>query len=176
MSSSRFLRAALSDFRLKSRSIFTCGSVLVLQQPDLSTQHVLGSLRSSSSSLRCSCSPSSPLRRRRSPFPPSSTGTLLPGRPSAATPTQCAPCGEDRFTALWNYLPRCLYCSNFCSDNEEVETECSPTTNRVCRCRQGFYRLDDFCVVTPSAIHEVSHIWAKGEAPVRNVCVIRCMC
>uniref|UniRef100_A0A3B4ZWL8 Tumor necrosis factor receptor superfamily member 6B-like n=1 Tax=Stegastes partitus TaxID=144197 RepID=A0A3B4ZWL8_9TELE len=73
-------------------------------------------------------------------------GTHMAAHCTASTPTQCAPCGGDYFTALWNYLPRCLYCSNFCNSNQEVETECSPTTNRVCRCRQGFYRLDDFCI------------------------------
>ncbi|XP_059195897.1 tumor necrosis factor receptor superfamily member 6B-like [Centropristis striata] len=65
---------------------------------------------------------------------------------TATTPTQCAPCRNQHFTELWNYLPRCLYCYTFCSENQEVETECTATTNRVCRCKQGFYATGDFCM------------------------------
>uniref|UniRef100_A0A3P9P0P5 TNFR-Cys domain-containing protein n=1 Tax=Poecilia reticulata TaxID=8081 RepID=A0A3P9P0P5_POERE len=65
---------------------------------------------------------------------------------TAAKETQCAPCQSDHYTELWNYLNRCLYCNNFCSQNQEVEHECSSTNNRVCRCKAGFYMMEDFCV------------------------------
>ncbi|XP_051262896.1 tumor necrosis factor receptor superfamily member 6B isoform X2 [Dicentrarchus labrax] len=65
---------------------------------------------------------------------------------TATTPTQCAPCKGEQFTEFWNYLPRCLYCSNFCFDNQEVQKECSAVNNRVCRCKEGFYYANDFCV------------------------------
>lgn len=85
-----------------------------------------------------------------------STGTTLlctkcpPGEHMVAhctpsMPTKCVPCGENHFTELWNYLPRCLYCSNFCYENQEVEKECSATSNRVCRCKGGFYWSSGFC-------------------------------
>lgn len=86
---------------------------------------------------------------------PSTGATLLcskcpPGEHMVAhctpsTPTKCAPCGENQFTGLWNYLPRCLYCSNLCDDNQEVEKECSATSDRVCRCKNGFYWSAGFC-------------------------------
>ncbi|XP_013869694.1 tumor necrosis factor receptor superfamily member 6B [Austrofundulus limnaeus] len=73
-------------------------------------------------------------------------GTHLAAHCTATAPTKCAPCRSDHFTELWNYLPRCLYCNNICTQNQEVETECSPVSNRVCRCKAGFYMMDDFCM------------------------------
>ncbi|XP_047453835.1 tumor necrosis factor receptor superfamily member 11B-like isoform X2 [Mugil cephalus] len=72
-------------------------------------------------------------------------GTHMVAHCTATSPTRCSPCGPDRFTEQWNYLPMCLYCSNLCSENQEVEKECSPTSDRVCRCKEGFYASDDFC-------------------------------
>lgn len=73
-------------------------------------------------------------------------GTFMSAHCTATTPTQCQSCKDGHFTDLWNYLPRCLYCNNLCTGNLEVETECSPTTNRICRCKEGFYSADDFCI------------------------------
>lgn len=73
-------------------------------------------------------------------------GTHMAARCTATTQTQCVPCKEQHFTELYNYLPRCLYCNNFCTDNQEVETECSAVKNRVCRCKEGFYWANDFCI------------------------------
>ncbi|KAM4735269.1 tumor necrosis factor receptor superfamily member 6B-like [Anableps anableps] len=73
-------------------------------------------------------------------------GTHLTVHCTATTDTQCEPCKNAHYTELWNYLPRCLYCNNFCTQNQEVETECSPVNNRVCRCKTGFYMMEDFCV------------------------------
>uniref|UniRef100_A0A3Q4B1H3 TNFR-Cys domain-containing protein n=1 Tax=Mola mola TaxID=94237 RepID=A0A3Q4B1H3_MOLML len=72
-------------------------------------------------------------------------GTHMVAHCTATTATQCAPCRDDHFTELWNYLPRCLYCNIFCSENQEVETECSARHNRVCRCKEGFYWSNAFC-------------------------------
>ncbi|XP_069549455.1 tumor necrosis factor receptor superfamily member 6B-like [Brachyistius frenatus] len=73
-------------------------------------------------------------------------GTHMASHCTTTTLTQCAPCRDNHFTELWNYLPRCLYCNNFCTDNQEAATECTPDSNRVCRCKEGFYSVDDFCV------------------------------
>ncbi|XP_070691866.1 tumor necrosis factor receptor superfamily member 6B-like [Pempheris klunzingeri] len=73
-------------------------------------------------------------------------GTHMAAHCTATTPTKCAPCSDDHFTEFWNYLSRCLYCSNFCFENQEVERECSPVSNRVCRCQEGFYLTSDFCM------------------------------
>lgn len=72
-------------------------------------------------------------------------GTYMAAHCTPSTPTQCVPCGENQFTELWNYLPRCLFCSNVCYEDQEVEKECSATSNRVCRCKGGFYWSSGFC-------------------------------
>ncbi|KAM4633827.1 tumor necrosis factor receptor superfamily member 6B-like [Polymixia lowei] len=73
-------------------------------------------------------------------------GTHMESHCTATTATKCAPCRTDHFTEFWNYLPKCLYCNVFCRDNQEVETECSPLRNRVCRCKEGYYSASDFCL------------------------------
>ncbi|XP_037641834.1 tumor necrosis factor receptor superfamily member 6B-like [Sebastes umbrosus] len=72
-------------------------------------------------------------------------GTHMASYCTPTTPTVCVPCRSQHFTELWNYLPKCLYCYNFCTENQEVETECTATSNRVCRCKEGFYLTADFC-------------------------------
>uniref|UniRef100_A0A667ZCV8 TNFR-Cys domain-containing protein n=1 Tax=Myripristis murdjan TaxID=586833 RepID=A0A667ZCV8_9TELE len=73
-------------------------------------------------------------------------GTHMSVHCTATSPTKCVPCKAEHYTGLWNYLNRCLYCSTYCGENQEVEKECSPVNNRVCRCKQGFYSKDDFCI------------------------------
>ncbi|XP_054898112.1 tumor necrosis factor receptor superfamily member 6B-like [Poeciliopsis prolifica] len=73
-------------------------------------------------------------------------GTYRTAHCTATRQTQCRQCQSDHFTELPNYLSRCLYCNNFCSQNQEVEIECSPVSNRVCRCKAGFYMMEDFCI------------------------------
>ncbi|XP_061074528.1 tumor necrosis factor receptor superfamily member 6B-like [Conger conger] len=60
--------------------------------------------------------------------------------------TQCVPCKPRHFTQYWNYLSKCLYCNNFCGENEFVKKECSPENNRLCECREGYYHNHGFCV------------------------------
>ncbi|KAM4580042.1 uncharacterized protein PAE49_005086 isoform 2-T2 [Odontesthes bonariensis] len=72
-------------------------------------------------------------------------GTHMEAHCTATTPTKCMPCRSGHYTELWNYLPRCLYCNNICTQNLEVETECSPLSNRVCRCKEGYW-MKDFCI------------------------------
>ncbi|XP_074540276.1 tumor necrosis factor receptor superfamily member 11B-like [Halichoeres trimaculatus] len=73
-------------------------------------------------------------------------GTHMSAHCSATSPTKCEPCKNHHYTEMWNYLPRCLYCSTVCTGNMEVETECSAVNDRVCRCKDGFYMTHDFCV------------------------------
>lgn len=88
---------------------------------------------------------------------------------TATTQTECAPCQGEHFTELWNYLPRCLYCSNFCFDNQEVETECSPVSNRVCRCKEGFYKTSDFCI-RHTECGPGQGVQTKGTSETNTVC------
>ncbi|XP_028281528.1 tumor necrosis factor receptor superfamily member 6B [Parambassis ranga] len=96
-------------------------------------------------------------------------GSHMVAHCTASTPTQCAPCKDDHFTELWNYLPRCLYCNNFCTANQEVETQCTPLKNRVCRCKEGFYRADGFCV-RHSECSPGSGVQTKGTPQTNTVC------
>ncbi|XP_040899418.1 tumor necrosis factor receptor superfamily member 6B-like [Toxotes jaculatrix] len=90
---------------------------------------------------------------------------------TATTPTQCAPCGSNQFTDLWNYLPRCLYCNNFCTYPREVETECSPINNRVCRCSEGFYLTNDYCR-EHTECEPGQGVQAKGTSEMDTVCEV----
>ncbi|KAM9783279.1 uncharacterized protein ACB057_015591 [Neosynchiropus ocellatus] len=73
-------------------------------------------------------------------------GQHLVSHCTATTPTRCAPCQKNHFTEISNYRPECLYCNNYCTRNMEVQEECSPVKNRVCRCKDGFYMMMDFCL------------------------------
>ncbi|XP_060937882.1 tumor necrosis factor receptor superfamily member 6B-like [Limanda limanda] len=96
-------------------------------------------------------------------------GTHMTAHCTASTATQCAPCRREHYTELWNHLPRCLYCDNFCTDNQEVETECSPVSNRACRCKEGFYWASDFCV-RHSECEPGEGVRTKGTSQKNTVC------
>ncbi|XP_058504190.1 tumor necrosis factor receptor superfamily member 6B-like [Solea solea] len=96
-------------------------------------------------------------------------GTYMRAPCTSSAKTQCNPCTSQHFTELWNYLPRCLYCNNFCTDNQEVETECSAVHNRVCRCKEGFYWAEDFCV-RHSKCEPGYGVTAKGTPQSDTVC------
>ncbi|KAM8827195.1 uncharacterized protein ACB058_020209 [Synchiropus picturatus] len=74
-------------------------------------------------------------------------GQHLVSHCTANAPTRCAPCPKNHYTEINNYRPTCLYCNNYCTANMEVQEECSPVKNRVCRCTDGFYMMADFCIM-----------------------------
>ncbi|XP_076593924.1 uncharacterized protein LOC143324980 [Chaetodon auriga] len=96
-------------------------------------------------------------------------GTHMAAHCTANTATACAPCKNDHYTELWNYLPRCLYCSNFCVENQEVEKECTAVSNRVCRCKEGFYWADDFCI-RHKECGPGHGVQTKGTSKTNTVC------
>ncbi|XP_036395643.1 tumor necrosis factor receptor superfamily member 6B-like [Megalops cyprinoides] len=65
---------------------------------------------------------------------------------TATHQTKCSPCKPEHFTQYWNYLSKCLYCNNFCGENEFIKQECSPLNNRVCECKDGYYRNYGLCM------------------------------
>lgn len=73
-------------------------------------------------------------------------GTHMSKHCTATEDTVCSPCPEDHFTQFWNYLPKCLYCSTFCVENQYIKKECSTTSNRVCQCKEGYFWQADFCI------------------------------
>ncbi|XP_070767465.1 tumor necrosis factor receptor superfamily member 6B-like [Enoplosus armatus] len=96
-------------------------------------------------------------------------GTHMAEHCTATTPTECEPCSEDHFTEYYNYLPRCLYCSNFCFDNKQVEKECTAVSNRVCRCKEGYYMTGDYCMKHSEC--EPGHgVHTKGTPQTDTVC------
>ncbi|XP_030249426.1 tumor necrosis factor receptor superfamily member 6B-like [Sparus aurata] len=96
-------------------------------------------------------------------------GTHMAAHCTATTPTRCELCQTEHFTEFWNYLPRCLYCSNVCVDNQVVERECTVTANRVCRCVDGFYGADDFCIRHKECAPG-SGVVTKGTSQTDTVC------
>ncbi|XP_068591790.1 tumor necrosis factor receptor superfamily member 6B-like [Cebidichthys violaceus] len=98
-----------------------------------------------------------------------SPGTHMTKYCTANTPTACAPCKSNHFTELWNYLPKCLYCSNLCTENQEVETECTATTNRVCRCKDGFFDFFDSCM-RHKECGPGHGVQTKGTSQTNTVC------
>ncbi|XP_061801186.1 uncharacterized protein [Nerophis lumbriciformis] len=96
-------------------------------------------------------------------------GTHMSSHCTTSTPTVCVACRESHFTELWNYLPKCLYCNNFCTNNKEVETKCSPSKNRVCRCKEGFYMKEDYCS-RHSTCPQGHGVLTRGTAQNDTVC------
>ncbi|XP_019728537.1 tumor necrosis factor receptor superfamily member 6B-like [Hippocampus comes] len=96
-------------------------------------------------------------------------GTYLSAHCTAATQTQCAPCRGGHFTELWNYLPKCLYCNKFCTGDKEVETECGPRNNRVCRCKEGYYMTEDYCNKHTECAHGYG-VLTRGTSQNDTVC------
>ncbi|XP_062387029.1 tumor necrosis factor receptor superfamily member 11B-like [Sardina pilchardus] len=60
--------------------------------------------------------------------------------------TVCDPCPDNHFTQFHNYLPKCLYCSTFCTEHQVVKQECTRFNDRVCECKDGYHKRADFCV------------------------------
>uniref|UniRef100_A0A8C2Z0U8 TNFR-Cys domain-containing protein n=1 Tax=Cyclopterus lumpus TaxID=8103 RepID=A0A8C2Z0U8_CYCLU len=89
---------------------------------------------------------------------------------TGTTRTVCAPCRSHHFTELWNYLPKCLYCNNLCIENQEVETECTATSNRVCRCKDGFYMTPGDSCVRHLACRPRHGVQTKGTSQTNTVC------
>ncbi|KAF4087677.1 hypothetical protein AMELA_G00073270 [Ameiurus melas] len=73
-------------------------------------------------------------------------GTYVSSPCTRTSDTVCLPCPKEYFTEFWNFLPKCLYCSNICEGTRKVKEQCSATRNRVCECKEGHYWQDDFCV------------------------------
>ncbi|XP_016106594.1 tumor necrosis factor receptor superfamily member 1A-like isoform X1 [Sinocyclocheilus grahami] len=58
----------------------------------------------------------------------------------------CVKCASGFYTDLPNNLTFCLRCTACDSGANEVENAtCTPTQNRVCDCKPGFYKSNDHC-------------------------------
>ncbi|XP_036432760.1 tumor necrosis factor receptor superfamily member 6B-like [Colossoma macropomum] len=71
-------------------------------------------------------------------------GTHLHAHCTDTRPTDCRPCSAGFYTEIWNYIPECLPCVP-CALNQEETQSCTPSQNRVCQCKEGYYWLSHFC-------------------------------
>ncbi|KAL7858542.1 hypothetical protein AOLI_G00186440 [Acnodon oligacanthus] len=71
-------------------------------------------------------------------------GTHLQAHCTDTRPTECRPCSTGFYTEFWNYIPECLPC-DLCALNQEETQSCTPSQNRVCQCKEGYYWLSHFC-------------------------------
>uniref|UniRef100_A0A3Q0RU39 TNFR-Cys domain-containing protein n=1 Tax=Amphilophus citrinellus TaxID=61819 RepID=A0A3Q0RU39_AMPCI len=90
-----------------------------------------------------------------------SVSTHVSAHCTATAPTQRAPCRSGHFTSLWNHLS----CSSICAGSQEVETGSSQTADGMCRCKDGFYWDEDFCIRHTVFRPKVKHALNKYEQP-----------
>nr|XP_032834760.1 uncharacterized protein LOC116956968 [Petromyzon marinus] len=64
-------------------------------------------------------------------------------------PSTCGDCPNGFYTAVANYLSGCLKCKP-CEKNEEIVQPCTGSSNTLCRCKDGFHKVDEFCTRVPS--------------------------
>ncbi|CAB1320941.1 unnamed protein product [Coregonus sp. 'balchen'] len=65
-------------------------------------------------------------------------GTYLRAPCSATRKSDCAKCPNGAYTEFWNHISKCLRCS-MCAEKQVVKQECSPSNNRECECKEGYY-------------------------------------
>uniref|UniRef100_A0A8C0QIE1 TNF receptor superfamily member 1B n=1 Tax=Chelonoidis abingdonii TaxID=106734 RepID=A0A8C0QIE1_CHEAB len=58
---------------------------------------------------------------------------------SSSADTECTPCDENTYTALWNRARRCLGCSSSCNTGLMQTQECTRTHDRICSCPANTY-------------------------------------
>ncbi|XP_078740606.1 tumor necrosis factor receptor superfamily member 6B-like [Lampetra fluviatilis] len=66
-------------------------------------------------------------------------------------PSTCGDCPNGYYMAVENYLSRCWKCKE-CEKDEEIDQPCTESSDRLCRCKAGFHKVDghDFCTQDPS--------------------------
>ncbi|XP_060767076.1 tumor necrosis factor receptor superfamily member 11B-like [Neoarius graeffei] len=83
-------------------------------------------------------------------------------------PTKCQPCNDGFYTKYWNYIYDCLPC-DWCSSDEVMVQECTRSSNRVCACKEGFYRDSYSC--QPHTVCPVGYgVKEKGTPYTDTVC------
>ncbi|XP_075762892.1 tumor necrosis factor receptor superfamily member 1B [Pelodiscus sinensis] len=58
---------------------------------------------------------------------------------NSSTNTQCEPCPNNMYTAIWNKARRCLGCSSPCGAGLVQTQECTRTQDRICSCSANSY-------------------------------------
>ncbi|KAM9115805.1 tumor necrosis factor receptor superfamily member 1B [Pangshura tecta] len=58
---------------------------------------------------------------------------------NSSADTQCAPCDENTYTALWSRARRCFGCSPSCNTGLMQTQECTRTHDRICSCPANTY-------------------------------------
>ncbi|KAL2103258.1 hypothetical protein ACEWY4_000126 [Coilia grayii] len=73
-------------------------------------------------------------------------GTFVGSHCTKQRPTECLPCAQSHYTEFYNYVEECLMCNYPCTEVQEEVHGCNATHNRVCRCKEGYYSMFDFCL------------------------------
>ncbi|KAI4876706.1 hypothetical protein NFI96_017985 [Prochilodus magdalenae] len=71
-------------------------------------------------------------------------GTRLHSHCTETRRTVCKPCISGFYTQFWNYIPECIPC-DLCGFNQEETQKCTPSQNRQCQCKEGYYWSSHFC-------------------------------
>ncbi|XP_028668214.2 tumor necrosis factor receptor superfamily member 6B-like [Erpetoichthys calabaricus] len=90
-------------------------------------------------------------------------GTFTKTHCTRERPTECAACPELHYTQYWNYLSECLYCNVFCTELQVESRHCSPTHNRACQCREGYYWDSELCRAYSKCLAGYG-VWRNGTA------------
>ncbi|KAG7324563.1 hypothetical protein KOW79_012579 [Hemibagrus wyckioides] len=85
--------------------------------------------------------------------------------------TICWPCNEGLYSEVWNYIYRCLPC-RWCWSNQVEVQKCTSSTNRVCKCKEGFYLDSDIC--RPHSVCPSGYIVKEKGSPDRDTVCERC--
>ncbi|XP_013868036.1 tumor necrosis factor receptor superfamily member 6 [Austrofundulus limnaeus] len=87
---------------------------------------------------------------------------------------KCEPCTGDRYTKVYNVDMSCNVCDTCNKPNFETKTNCTSTSNTVCRCKTGFKCKDKSCskcvpIPTPTPIRTTlpPATTAISRAPVK---------
>ncbi|AOC55126.1 tumor necrosis factor receptor [Lymphocystis disease virus 3] len=59
--------------------------------------------------------------------------------------TVCTNCSKEQYMSTDNYAPNCRSCSKCKSPKVEI-SPCTPTSNRKCGCRNGYYEKNNNCL------------------------------
>ncbi|NP_001336125.1 osteoprotegerin a precursor [Oryzias latipes] len=97
-------------------------------------------------------------------------GYYLRAHCTATQKSQCAPCPAGSFTAIWNYIDKCLRCS-VCGLNEVVKKPCTASNDSQCACKDGYFFHPRYNMCTRhSECPSGQGVLTEGTAEKNTVC------
>ncbi|AEN03767.1 truncated TNF-receptor-like protein [Yokapox virus] len=68
-------------------------------------------------------------------------GTFYSKKCDEKNDTICEKCPDGSYTSVYNHSPACVSCRGYCDYNQVETTSCTPTSNRICKCKLSSYCL-----------------------------------